>query len=59
MHFGFSWLTLLGLVLTYALIALSMIDFDHQILPDNIIYPVLWLGLLISIPGLLTDMQSA
>jgi leader peptidase (prepilin peptidase)/N-methyltransferase len=59
MHFGFSWSTLLGLVLTYALIALSMIDFDHQILPDNIIYPVLWLGLLISIPGLLTDMQSA
>ena len=59
MHFGFSWLTLIGLVLTYALIALSMIDFDHQILPDNIIYPVLWLGLLISIPGLLTDMQSA
>lgn len=58
-HFGVSWLTVATLLLTYALIALSMIDFDHQILPDNIIYPVLWLGLLMSIPGLLTDMQSA
>ena len=36
-----------------------MIDFDHQILPDNVIYPILWLGLVMSIPGLLTDMQSS
>ncbi|MEW8053586.1 MAG: prepilin peptidase, partial [Candidatus Thiodiazotropha sp.] len=39
LHFGFSWATLAALFLTWALIALSVIDFDVQLLPDNITLP--------------------
>lgn len=45
-HFGFSWQGGAMLLLTWALIALTMIDFDHQLLPDNITLPFLWLGLI-------------
>ncbi|MEZ5524657.1 MAG: A24 family peptidase [Pseudomonadales bacterium] len=47
-HFGFSWQGGAMLLLTWALIALTMIDFDHQLLPDNITLPLLWLGLIIN-----------
>ncbi len=47
-QFGATWLTLAVLVLTWGLIALTMIDFDHQLLPDNITIPLLWLGLLVN-----------
>jgi leader peptidase (prepilin peptidase)/N-methyltransferase len=47
-QFGATWVTLAFLVLTWCLIALTMIDFDHQLLPDNITLPLLWLGLLLS-----------
>lgn len=46
--FGFSWLTLALLFFTWSLIALTLIDFDHQLLPDDITLPVLWLGLLVN-----------
>jgi leader peptidase (prepilin peptidase)/N-methyltransferase len=47
-HFGATWLTLALFVLTWSLIALTMIDFDHQLLPDNITLPLLWLGLAVN-----------
>jgi leader peptidase (prepilin peptidase)/N-methyltransferase len=47
--FGAQWFTLAALFLTWALIALTMIDFDTQLLPDNITLPFLWLGILISL----------
>ena len=59
LHFGFSWETLAALFLTWALVALSMIDFDVQLLPDNITLPFLWLGLLISLGNVFTDPYSA
>ena len=41
---------LLGAVLlTWALIALTMIDVDHQLLPDDITLPLMWLGLLFNL----------
>lgn len=41
---------LLGAMLfTWALIALTMIDIDHQLLPDDITLPLLWLGLLLNV----------
>jgi leader peptidase (prepilin peptidase)/N-methyltransferase len=58
-NFGFTWETLAALLLTWSLIALSMIDFDVQLLPDNITLPFLWLGLLVNIRGLFTDLESA
>ena len=49
------------LVLIWSLIALTMIDFDHQLLPDNITLPLLWLGLLASavLPGALVSPRDA
>jgi leader peptidase (prepilin peptidase)/N-methyltransferase len=58
-HFGFGWQTAAVLPLTWALLALSLIDFDRQLLPDSIIYPFLWAGLLLNLTGLFTDPQSA
>jgi leader peptidase (prepilin peptidase) / N-methyltransferase len=46
---GFTWYAGAALVLTWCLIALSVIDFDHQILPDQITLPLVWIGLLISL----------
>lgn len=47
--YGVQWFTLGALFLTWALIALTMIDFDTQLLPDNITLPFLWLGILMSL----------
>ena len=51
--------TLFGLILTWTLIALSGIDFDHQLLPDNITLPILWLGLFLSLFNIFTDPVSS
>jgi leader peptidase (prepilin peptidase) / N-methyltransferase len=45
-HFGFSAAAACALVVTWALIALTGIDVDHQLLPDSITLPLLWAGLL-------------
>ncbi len=61
-HFGWGWQAAAAVVLTWALIALSMIDLDHQLLPDSITQPFLWLGLALSLygtSGLFTDMHSS
>ena len=58
-HFGFGWPLAGGLLLTWSLIALTMIDFDHQLLPDNITLPLLWLGLALNLGGTYTDINSA
>lgn len=51
--------SLWALVLVWALIALTMIDFDTQLLPDNITLPLMWLGLVLNYFGYLTDFSSA
>ncbi|OOZ37304.1 prepilin peptidase [Solemya velesiana gill symbiont] len=58
-HMGFTWQAAAALPLTWGLIALSLIDYDHKLLPDIIVIPFLWLGLLLSMPGVFTDSQSA
>jgi leader peptidase (prepilin peptidase)/N-methyltransferase len=50
-RFGFGWPALAALVLTWFLIALTFIDIDHQLLPDSLTLPLLWLGLLLSLWG--------
>ncbi|HYL71641.1 MAG TPA: prepilin peptidase [Candidatus Dormibacteraeota bacterium] len=49
--FGFGWPALAALTLTWFLIALAFIDFDVQLLPDNLTLPLLWLGLLLAVLG--------
>ncbi len=49
--FGYGWPAVAALALTWFLIALTFIDLDHQLLPDNLTLPMLWLGLLLSLWG--------
>ncbi len=58
-HFGFSWQTAAALLLTWGLIPLAFIDLDHQLLPDDITLPLLWLGLGLSLFGIFADPRSA
>ncbi len=58
-HFGFGWAAGAALLLTWGLIALTVIDFDHQLLPDSITLPLLWLGLLLSLPALFVDSAAS
>jgi leader peptidase (prepilin peptidase) / N-methyltransferase len=48
-HFGFGIAAGCGLLITWCLISLTGIDIDHQLLPDNITLPVMWLGLLAAV----------
>lgn len=58
-HFGFSLQAAMALILIWSLIALSGIDLDHQLLPDVIIFPVLWLGLILSVFDIFTDSKTS
>lgn len=48
-HFGFNFAGLMALLFTWSLIVLTFIDIEHQILPDTITLPMLWLGLLVNL----------
>ncbi len=48
-RFGAGYEAMAAILLTWALVALSGIDFDTQLLPDSITLPLLWLGLLLSL----------
>jgi leader peptidase (prepilin peptidase) / N-methyltransferase len=48
-HFGFGWGAVCALLVTWTLIALTGIDLDHQLLPDNLTLPLMWAGLLAAV----------
>jgi len=56
---GWGWALAGALPLTWGLVALTVIDLDHQLLPDQITLPFLWLGLLLNAFGVYTDPVSA
>lgn len=58
-HYGITIQACYVLLLTWGLIVLSMIDFDEQILPDQIIFPLLWLGLIGSVYAVFIEPTSA
>jgi leader peptidase (prepilin peptidase)/N-methyltransferase len=58
-NFGFSWQAGAMLVLTWGLLAMSMIDVDHQLLPDSLVLPLLWLGLIVNYFGLFAPLPDA
>ncbi len=58
-YFGFTIACAAALLMTWALIALTFIDVDHQLLPDTITLPLLWLGLLFNLFGTFTSLHSA
>ncbi len=47
------------LCFTWALLTLTMVDFDHQLLPDSITLPLLWAGLIINSNGLIVTLSDA
>jgi leader peptidase (prepilin peptidase)/N-methyltransferase len=51
--FGATWYCGAALLLTWALVALSAIDLDVQLLPDDITLPLMWIGLLLSLAATL------
>ena len=57
--FGYTSMTLAAWAFTFALITLTLIDYDTQLLPDDITLPLLWLGLAFNIGGGFTDLKSA
>lgn len=58
-HFGFTWQAGGMLLLTWGLLAMSLIDADHQLLPDSLVLPLLWLGLIANSFGLFTGLEDA
>jgi len=63
-HFGPTWATPAALVVTWFLIALSLIDLDHKLLPDSMTLPLMWLGLLVALveidgAPILVDLRSS
>jgi leader peptidase (prepilin peptidase)/N-methyltransferase len=58
-YFGFTWQCLAALIFTWALISLTIIDIEHQLLPDDITLAMLWLGLLVNIPHLFVSINDA
>ncbi|MBI5923273.1 MAG: prepilin peptidase [Betaproteobacteria bacterium] len=58
-HFGFGLATAAALLFLWCMIALTCIDFDTQLLPDDITLPLLWFGLLFNLVGGFCDLRSA
>lgn len=58
-NFGVTSTTLFLVLLTYGLVCLTMIDYDHMLLPDQITLPLLWLGLLVNINGAIVPLEEA
>jgi leader peptidase (prepilin peptidase)/N-methyltransferase len=58
-HLGSGWLGLASLVFAWFLIAMTLIDYDTKTLPDDLTYPLLWLGLLINLDGTIVPLRDA
>lgn len=58
-HFGFNAAGIAAIVLTWLLIALVFIDIDHMLLPDVMVLPFLWVGLLLNLFNVFTTLPQA
>ncbi len=58
-QFGWSIQTLATLILTSFLIPLIFIDIDRKLLPDNLVYPLLWIGILFNINGTFVNLEES
>lgn len=58
-HFGFGWPCIGALLLTWSLIALTFIDVDHQLLPDTLTLPLLWLGISFNLFEQFTTLEAS
>ncbi|WP_418357947.1 prepilin peptidase [Shewanella basaltis] len=58
-YFGPSWQFVYASILTFVLVALTGIDLDEMLLPDQLTLPILWLGLVINLKGIYTSPEDA
>jgi len=58
-HFGFGLTGIAAIIFVWALISLTCIDLDTQLLPDDITLPLLWLGLLFNLSNSFASLQHA
>ena len=58
-HFGFTVQAAWAILFTWVLVALTGIDVNHQLLPDSLTLPLLWLGLLVNISSTFTPLVDA
>jgi leader peptidase (prepilin peptidase)/N-methyltransferase len=56
-RFGFGLEAAAAILMTWALIAISMIDVDHQIIPDSLSLPLMWTGLFLALFHPMADAQ--
>ncbi len=59
LHFGAHPAAVAACVLSWALIVLTLIDIDHQLLPDAVTLPLLWAGLVVNSFHLFTSLHAA
>lgn len=59
MHWGASLQSLAMIGLTYVCIALALIDYDEKLLPDSLVLPLLWLGLLLNTQAVFVSLPDA
>ena len=57
--FGSGSLGLATMVFGFLLVAMTFIDLDTQFLPDDLTYPLLWLGLLVNLTGAIVPLRDA
>ena len=57
--FGPTWETVAALGFVWTLLALTLIDLDHKLLPDSLTLPLLWAGLLVNVAELFTSLSSS
>jgi leader peptidase (prepilin peptidase)/N-methyltransferase len=58
-RFGSGLTGLATLFFAYCLLAMTFIDFDTQLLPDDLTYPLLWAGLLVNLNGMFVPLEEA
>jgi leader peptidase (prepilin peptidase)/N-methyltransferase len=58
-HFGFGLAGFAAIVATWLLIAMTFIDLDTMLLPDQLTLSLLWLGLILSIESPFVSSQDA
>ncbi|PCI65112.1 MAG: prepilin peptidase [Gammaproteobacteria bacterium] len=58
-NFLFGWPLAIALIVTAYFIALSFIDIDHQILPDTMTLPLVWLGLFVAYFNLYIPLEAS
>ena len=58
-HFGWSLASVAGVILTWVLIVIALIDYDTMFIPDQLSLPLIWLGLLIALWGVFVSPPEA